>query len=591
MILALLTALLCQKSPSEELKRIEWVIGSWAGKGSMGGMEYEDEYVLEWTADGNFIRNEYVMKVGGKVVWTDTGLLGWDPAKKKVVGINFGQDGTIGWGHEQESGQDELVVEGRTAGPSVNEEFRAKLKKVDADHLSVTMEMKQGGKFVAQPAVTYTRKKFTLTAAPEEEKFRLHYENLKALEFLVGSWRGTGESAQGVFEVEYEFAWALNRNFLVKKVVATAMNQVVWSATEWIGWDVDEKKIVAIGFGRDGSITVGHASEATEKALEIAGADFRSAVRLEDGKLANVIEKKRDGTFVEDKKITVAPDPMKPLEWLVGAWESGDEQVVYEWAMGRSFLKATAVYRSGGKVVWFDTGYFGWDRDQKKFSTFRLGIDGSIGWGKVTPERGQWVVEGRLVGPNPVDAFRFTVRRVDADTYSTQYGSDARTYKRISKAEIPDVPDAPKLQTATEKVRPYEWIVGSWASAGESPDLGKYEDAYTFAWSLNRNFLKIEYEVKVGGQVAWADTSYVGWDPQKKKLVQLTFGNDGTIGWGEQVESKDELVFEGATTAPGPFKHYRFTLRKADGGKFRGAIEFKRDGKWATYVDAVYEKR
>lgn len=581
MTVALLSLLLCQETNHDHLKRIEWVIGTWAGKGSMGGSEFEDEYILEWTEDGNFIRNEYVMKVGGKVVWTDTGLLGWDPVKKKIVGINFGMDGTIGWGHEQESGQDELVVEGRTAGPMVKEEFRVKLKKVDADHLTVTTVMKQSGEF----SVTYTRKKFQRTEATEDKNFSIQYEKLKALSFLVGSWRGTGETAQGVFEVEYEFAWTLNRNFLVKKVVASAMNQVVWSATEWIGWDVDEKKIVVIGFGRDGSITVGHASEATEKALAVEGADFKNATRLEDGKLSIVIERKRDGKFVQDRKITVAPDPMKPLEWLVGAWESGDEQVVYEWTTGRAFLKVTSAYRSGGRVVWMDTGYFGWDREVKKFKTFRLGMDGSIGWGDLTQERGVWVVEGKLIGPNPIEKFRFTVRQVDADTYTAEADRQVRTYRRAKSVKLPPLPDE---ANAKSPVLPYEWLIGTWTGSGESKEIGKHTDTYTFSWSLNRNFLRIDYEVKAEGQVIWADTSYVGWDPQEEKLVQLTFGADGTIGWGRETA---EMTFEGATTSPEPFKSYRLTLRKAEGGRLRAVLDFKRDGAYAPFADTLFDRK
>jgi hypothetical protein len=289
----------------QHLKRIEWMIGSWGGQGKMPGVgDYEDEFVYEWTMKKNFIKGTYVIRAGGKIVWTDTGLIGWDADKKKIFGANFGMDGTIGWGHEEECGDAFYIVAGRTAGPVVREDFRFRVDRIDADHLRLTVEMKQDGKDTKH-VQEYTRKKVELPAVPESADARYHEKHLKRLEGLIGRWSGKGESPQGVFSIDYSFEWALNRNFIVKTVTATAMGQVAWSAVEWIGWDVDKKTVVAITFGFDGSLSVAHATDAAD-ALVLEGT-ARTTLKVAGGKLDVLIERKDGDRWVTEKKIAAEP--------------------------------------------------------------------------------------------------------------------------------------------------------------------------------------------------------------------------------------------------------------------------------------------
>ncbi len=312
-LVAATTLLLSQEGENyPHLKRVEWVVGSWTGHGNAPGFgAFEDEFVLEWTYDKNFIKSTYIMKSGGKVIWTDTGFLGWDGEKKRIVGINFGMDGTIGWGRELESEKDTLVVEGRTAGPVVKEEFRAVFRKTGEDTMTVSCEFKKNGKYGnSWPAIKYDRKKSELTKVPDDPKARLNYEHLKGLEFLSGRWTGKGESVQGAFDFETSYDWALNKNFLVTTGTARAMGQVVWTGTAWIGWDVDKKKIVWIGFSHDGTLFVGEAVETKEKnTLVVEGTAGtqrmrRTLRRTEDG-LSLLIERDQEGAWVTDKKFAL----------------------------------------------------------------------------------------------------------------------------------------------------------------------------------------------------------------------------------------------------------------------------------------------
>ena len=138
------------------------MIGTWTGSGEMAGFgKFDDEYQIEWTHGGNFIKNSYWMRSGGKEVWHDTGMIGWDADKKKFVGINFGFDGTIGWG-EGGVADDKttLTFEGETVGPNENLKFRASMKKGEGDTMIVICEMKDGDKWKAYgPERTLQRKK------------------------------------------------------------------------------------------------------------------------------------------------------------------------------------------------------------------------------------------------------------------------------------------------------------------------------------------------------------------------------------------------------------------------------------------------
>lgn len=112
-VLAMLTcaalstsALTAQEPPklpdnSAHMKRFAWVIGAWAGSGTMPGYgKHEFRSEFSWTLNRNFIKTSYWMTIGGKVIWHDTGLLGWDRQKKKLVTFTFGFDGTIGGGEQ-----------------------------------------------------------------------------------------------------------------------------------------------------------------------------------------------------------------------------------------------------------------------------------------------------------------------------------------------------------------------------------------------------------------------------------------------------------------------------------------------------------
>jgi hypothetical protein len=162
---AIVLALLVQDPPfqntAEHLKPIEWLVGTWVGEvdappyGKMTA-----EYVYEWTLNGNFMRQDYRMTdAKGKVIWHDTGMLGWDRDKKKLVGFNFGMDGTIGWGMQVEGDpRQSITFEGNTTGPYKN--FRVRLTREGDDRIVAEMFTQKGEEWKAEgPKQLFVRKK------------------------------------------------------------------------------------------------------------------------------------------------------------------------------------------------------------------------------------------------------------------------------------------------------------------------------------------------------------------------------------------------------------------------------------------------
>ena len=75
-----------------------------------------------------------------------------------------------------------------------------------------------------------------------------HYEQLKTLEWMVGSWVDEDEEAR----VETECNWTKNRNFLTRSYSIVVGDQIEMSGMQVIGWDPAAKTIRSWTFDSEG---------------------------------------------------------------------------------------------------------------------------------------------------------------------------------------------------------------------------------------------------------------------------------------------------------------------------------------------------
>ena len=80
-----------------------------------------------------------------------------------------------------------------------------------------------------------------------------HYDKLKTLEWLVGSWVDQDESAM----IQTDCEWTTNRNFLTRKFRVSVDGLVELSGLQIIGWDAGAEQIRSWTFDSDGGFAEG----------------------------------------------------------------------------------------------------------------------------------------------------------------------------------------------------------------------------------------------------------------------------------------------------------------------------------------------
>ena len=80
-----------------------------------------------------------------------------------------------------------------------------------------------------------------------------HYEQLKELDWMVGSWIDQDENAT----IQTDCEWTKNKNFLTRSFAVLVGDQVSMSGMQIIGWDPANKQIRSWVFDSDGAFSEG----------------------------------------------------------------------------------------------------------------------------------------------------------------------------------------------------------------------------------------------------------------------------------------------------------------------------------------------
>jgi uncharacterized protein (TIGR02246 family) len=73
----------------EQLKTLEWMVGSWVDEDEEARIETE----CNWTKNRNFLTRSYSIVVGDKIELSGMQVIGWDPAAKTIRSWTFDSDG------------------------------------------------------------------------------------------------------------------------------------------------------------------------------------------------------------------------------------------------------------------------------------------------------------------------------------------------------------------------------------------------------------------------------------------------------------------------------------------------------------------
>lgn len=138
--------------PSDEIKKLDWMLGEWTGsvKWNLPEMpEMTAAMTVKTDWDGNFLRSTSSSDMGGMAI-TESCYIGWDPGAKRYTMwtfTNFGQMPRIEHGNLD---GDKLVTVsepwdvGMPGGPTVS---RVAMHKKSATEMTFILEFKNGDKW------------------------------------------------------------------------------------------------------------------------------------------------------------------------------------------------------------------------------------------------------------------------------------------------------------------------------------------------------------------------------------------------------------------------------------------------------------
>lgn len=250
--------------------------------------------------------------------------------------------------------------------------------------------------------------------------------------------------------------------------------------------------------------------------------------------------------------------PLERYSWLIGSWTGAGEmpgmgaytdEYEYTWMPNRKFMRTVYVLRAGGQVVWTDVGMVGWDATRGCLVGFNFGMEGTIGWGRaISEEADSFLMEGRVVGPEPNKDFRVRMRRVGPDTLEMIMESkqgDAwvpQPAQRFTRKGAPAglaVPPVPNLPPPAAAVQAMACFEGAWQA-----DLPEGRLETVGEWVMNRNFLRRTESITDAAGLRQESVEWIGWNHEKQSLVVFAFGADGTTRTGTVTGSADALSIE-----------------------------------------------
>lgn len=129
----------------EQLKTLEWMVGSWVDEDDNARIETE----CNWTKNRNFLTRSFTIEVGDQIEMSGMQIIGWDPAAKTIRSWAFDSDGGFAeatWTYKKDRWQIHntgVLADGRKAS-AINV-----MRPLDADSFTwQTLERTAGGELL-----------------------------------------------------------------------------------------------------------------------------------------------------------------------------------------------------------------------------------------------------------------------------------------------------------------------------------------------------------------------------------------------------------------------------------------------------------
>jgi uncharacterized protein (TIGR02246 family) len=116
-------------SSYEQLKDLEWMIGSWIDQDENATIQTD----CEWTKNQNFINRSFAVVVGDQVDLAGMQIIGWDPAAKQIRSWIFDSDGGFAEGKWTRKGDRWLIQQTGTLPDGSRSTAVNIITKVDDD--------------------------------------------------------------------------------------------------------------------------------------------------------------------------------------------------------------------------------------------------------------------------------------------------------------------------------------------------------------------------------------------------------------------------------------------------------------------------
>jgi uncharacterized protein (TIGR02246 family) len=94
-------------SSYEQLKELEWMIGSWIDQDEDATVQTD----CDWTKNQNFINRSFAVVVGDEVDMAGMQIIGWDPIAKQIRSWIFDSDGGFSEGKWTRKGDDRWLIQ------------------------------------------------------------------------------------------------------------------------------------------------------------------------------------------------------------------------------------------------------------------------------------------------------------------------------------------------------------------------------------------------------------------------------------------------------------------------------------------------